>query len=306
MKIEFANGKGLKWMLAILMLLLSIGWLLWNEQNVRIWASFELSRSTPLPDFDARKAAGLSAKRRAALERELFGEVHMWNTQSRRYHGPSGGVAREMRWRSMSDEGYELAHLALRVFEPSTGHMHNPMSALRRLSELARQGDVGAMCMISDIALRLPARGGINWSLQEKEGRAWMRVGAEAGHPECLALLGIRLIGGVDQFPLEVDRGMNMLFEAIRQGYAYWSGSLAYHFKELGLDVDGNRRLVYCWQYQDAKHSFIEPDMALKIYARNAMPPNRREALLRELEQLRNWRPAIEECIDLSERLRRN
>src|SRR5690606_30991149 len=135
---------------------------------------------------DAGKAASLSPERRAEWERELFNEVPMWNTQSRRYQEPNGRLEREMRWRAMAEGGYELAHLALRVFEPRSVHMHNPWPALMRIDELARQGDAGAMCLYATIATRLPERGGIDWSPQRAQARFWMMKGVEMSHPECL------------------------------------------------------------------------------------------------------------------------
>lgn len=289
-----------KWPAIGLVLLLAIGLAWWNEQNIRIWASFELSRRTPLPDFDAGKAAGLSAERRAALERELFGEVHMWNTQSRSYHGPNGGIEREMRWQAMADDGYELAHLALKVFEPSTGHMHNPIPALERLDELARKDDSGAMCLFASMVIHLPDRGGIDWSPYHKLKNAWMKRGADMGHPQCLIALGGRLMAGSDGQPLNVQHGMNMIFGAIKKGYTHGVGSLSLLSERRGLDKAGNRREMYCWDYQASQYSYHDPDLTLRVYMQSEAPTEQREGLLRELGQLRRWRPALEECIELT------
>lgn len=294
--------RGRKWTAIVLALLLGIGLISWSEQNIRIWASFVLWREAPLPKFDAGKAASLSPERRAEWERELFNEVPMWNTQSRRYQEPNGRLEREMRWRAMAEGGYELAHLALRVFEPRSVHMQNPLPALKRLEELALQGDAGAMCLFVAIVNRLPERGGIDWSPQEAKARFWMQKGAELAHPACRIQLGARLQSGVDGFAQDVPRGRALLYQALRSGYLGAAGSIRNYFDAQGLDVARNRRLTYCWGYHAAKIRFIDADLFLLVH-RNRARPEQRPALESELHELRKWHPTIEECIDLTDKI---
>lgn len=291
--------RRLKWWVIGCALLLCVCFLGWYEQNIRIWASFELKRATPLPDFDLSKAASLSSARRASLEQELFGEIYMWDTQSRRYHGPGGGLELEMRWRAMANEGLELAQLALMVFEPSTAHMHNPLPALKRLDELARQGEAGAMCLIPVIASRLPERGGIDWSQQIAAARFWMTKGADVSHPVCLAMLGARIQSGTDGFVRDVPRGRAMLFKALNLGYRNAASSFWLYFMQRGLGEFPNRRLAYCWGYQAAKYRNSDADLTLQVYLDKA-GPERRQLLESELREFRAWFPTTEECINLT------
>lgn len=280
-----------------LLLAVSLGW--WNFDTFRIWAFFVQARATPLPVFDAGKAAQLTAARRAELERELFTELYMWNTQSRRYQEPGGLEARERRWREMVDEGYELAYLALTVFEPSTVQVHHPLPALRRLEELAGQGDAGAMCMYSAIVLYMPQRGGIDWSEYRSQARHWMQVGAKAKHPDCLIQLGGRRQAGSDGFAENIPLGRSMLFEALASGYLRAAGSLWGHFDEKGLVDFNSRRLVYCWGFVAASYRFSDADLSLQVY-RNNLPPDQRRLLDAELGLLRNWQPTSDECVNLT------
>lgn len=279
-------------------LLIGIALIWWNEQNIRAWASFVLWRDTPLPEFDASKAASVSPEQRAEWERELFLELPMWNTQSRQYQEPNGRMEREMRWRAMADGGYELAHLALRAFEPSSVHMQNPLPVLERLEQLARQGDAGAMCLISAIVRELPERGGIDWSPQRARARAWMQKGAQLLHPACLIDLGGRLQSGFDGFVKDVPSGRAMLFAALRSGYLNAAVPLWFFFKKAGLNDPRNRKLVYCWGYQAAKFRYSDADLSLQVHMSEASP-DLRHSLESELIALRKWHPTFEECIDL-------
>lgn len=224
----------------------------------------------------------------------------MWNTSSRRYNGPQGVMQRERRWQDMADEGYELAHLVLTVFEPGVRRVHNPVPVLTRLDELARQGDAGAMCLMAAIVMQLPKSVGFDWSPYVERERVWAQKGMELGHPECLAIVGGRLVFGSDGMPKDPRRGMDMMFKAFREGYTFWVGISWMHIRERDLAERSNRRLLYCWQYHDAQQRFIEPETSFKVYLQYKAAAAQRELLMSELEGLRQWHPTIEECIDLT------
>ncbi|QIM51093.1 hypothetical protein [Hydrogenophaga crocea] len=282
-----------------LVLLMAAGLIWWNWQTLCIWAHFVHPFASPRVVFDADKAATLSAERRAEFERELFKEVYMWNTWSRRYNAPDGLVQREARWRAMAAEGFELAYLSLTVFEPSTVQVHNPLPALNRLQTLARQGDAGAMCLFSAISVMLPTRPGVDWSRLRAQARDWMQKGAYLGHPDCFIQLGGRLRTGNDGFRQDVARGTDLLIKALRAGYLRAAGSFWSDIDRQGLDSARNRRLVYCWGYQMAQYESSDADLSLRVY-RNQAPREQQAALDDERNQLRRWHPALDECIALN------
>jgi hypothetical protein len=288
-----------RWVWAGTVLVLVAALIAWNWQTLLIRATMVQDRAQPLPAFDASKAQQLSAERRAELERELFSELWMWNTQSRRYQMPNGLKEREQRWRAMAEEGYELAYLTLQVFEPSTVHTHNPLPVLERLDELARQGDAGAMCLYGGIAFQLPSWA-VDWSPQWNQARIWMEKGAVLKHPQCLIALGGRLINGTDGYSKDFKKGIEMTFNAVRSGYVHGAGALWSHFVKRGLNVDINRRIEYCWGYHLAKYTDSDADLRLKVYAQTEAPFEQRPDLERELNQFREWHPNIEDCIDLT------
>lgn len=301
-RLEFlGTGKTRKWRITGMLVLLAALLIWWNLQTLLVWFYMAQPRANPLPAFDASKATSLSATRRADLERELFTEVYMWNTQSRRYQEPNGRVEREQRWLSMANEGYELAHLALQVFEPSTVQVHNPLPVLKRLDALAQHGDAGAMCLYANVVNQLPEHSGLTWAKQDAQGREWMVKGAELNHPQCLALLGGRMAVGSDGFAKDTQRGTQMQFDAIRRGYPYLAtGSLRLNSKAMGMSDARNRKLVFCWQYHEAKTDFIDASLSFEVY-RDSAPIEQRESLNAELNQLRSWHPSVEECIELTQ-----
>lgn len=290
-----------KWLMLGASAALALTLISWNWQSLIVWATLAQPRANPLPAFDAAKAQHLTAQRRAELEIELFRELWMWNTESRRYQMPNGLKEREQRWLAMAGEGYELAHLTLQVFEPGVGRTHNPLPALERLDELARQGDAGAMCLYGGIAFQLPIWA-VDWTPQWKQSREWVEKGAALRHPQCLIALGGRFISGADGYPKQANRGSEMLFDAIRKGYIHGAKELWVNFVHQGLDKPINRRLEYCWSYHVAKNRFSEADLALKVHAHTDAPPEQRPALEDELNQFRQWHPSIEECIELTQK----
>ena len=135
------------WALAAVVLLLTAALVAWNWQGICIWYNMVPIRGVDeFPTFDPQKAQGLSAERRAELERELFSELWMWNGGSRRYGPPNGRAERQQRWIEMAQEGSELAYLTLKVLPPDS-FARDPRPTLKRLEEMAQHGNSAAMCL---------------------------------------------------------------------------------------------------------------------------------------------------------------
>lgn len=104
-----------------------------------------------------------------------------------------------------------------------------------------------------------------------------------------------------DLRPKDMKLGMNMVFEAIRNGYEHSVGSFKIHFEERGYDDPKNRHVHYCWAYQGAKYREAPADLTFVVYI-NKSTPDQRPALERELNDLRKWQPSIEDCIQLTQK----
>lgn len=293
-----------RWTIAAGVLLLLAALAAWNWQGIRIWYHMDpVGPAYAIPPLDAQKTQSLSAARRAELERELFSELSgygMWNGESRRYQGAEALEQRRQRWEEMAAEGSELAHLALTVLPPGS-FARDPRPTLKRLEAMAQQGDAAAMCLYGSIAFAMDP-GVAVWTAQQARGREWVIKGAELGHPDCLIRLGgWRMSGYVA--PADPKRGSEMIYEALRKGYDYYVGSLQSRAGELKLIDAPSRRLEYCWAYHQAKQSKYDPDLSMKVYINNEAPQQDRARLNQELDQLRQWHPSIEDCIQLTQQI---
>jgi hypothetical protein len=139
----------------------------------------------------------------------------------------------------------------------------------------------------------------VDWTPQRKRAQEWMEKGAKLGHPQCLIALGGRLKAGTDGYSKDLKRGAEMLLDAIQQGYTHGAGSLWSYVAGQGLDNKTSRRLVYCWQYQDAKTDFYDPGISIEVFKDKA-PPEKRAELVGELDALRQWKPSVEDCVGLT------
>ncbi len=198
-----------------------------------------------VPVFDEHKAAQLSPEKRAAYEQELFSQINLWNMGSKHYPDADGIARREARWKEMAADGFELAHITLRVLQPSNGTTYSLRGPMKRLEHLAQKGDVGAMCLM----VRLVTQAAIkqDWRPYQDTYMRWLDEGARLGHPECLLARGGRLLRGTDGYQRDVAEGLAQSFEAHRREYSHGTGALELHFKAKGLaDLDNVKRL-YCW-----------------------------------------------------------
>ena len=281
-----------RWLLAILVLLVALG---------TLWFGWLVRFPWHLKSFDSTKAAQLSPQKRAAYEQELFSEVLHWFDPTTRYPTwePNYYLPREQRWLEMANDGFELAHIALRVLQPSAGVKYNAGPAFKRLEELAEQGDQGAMCMMQSMRIIASPRD-VTPEVIER-AQHWMVKGAELGHPQCLRMLGGRLLRGADGQPQDTQRGKALIFESIQKGYVDSLGVMAQHYKELGYREFSDVKRVYCWRIWGSKvYKVMEPIESVRYSVEQEAPSDKRVGFLNQLNALRDWNPGVEECVALS------
>jgi hypothetical protein len=209
----------------------------------RVWMGMGLT------GFDAAKAKTLSAEQRAAYERELFEELALWDQPSRRHNVSrnEGGLVASMcqrddRWKAMAQDGFELAHLARRVYNPCRNLVFSFKGPLKRLQTLAGDGDVGAMCMMG--ALRDERQ---DLSGFDEVTRRMLESGAAKGHPECLWRMAQRIYPGVDGDKDLLESSLLMAARAASAGAYRAAVHPASHFRTLSrLDLRYVER-AYCW-----------------------------------------------------------
>jgi hypothetical protein len=139
-----------------------------------------------------------------------------------------------------------------------------------------------------------------------KLARHWMVNGAELGHPQCLRNLGGRLMYGSDEQPKDPDQGKALIFESIRKGYVHDLGVLALYYERQGLDDLNNLKVSYCWESQDKNRGIgdhlsdtAQKRMAVAIQLK--VSAAQQEAAMRALKAMADWKPSVQECIELSE-----
>jgi hypothetical protein len=143
-----------------------------------------------LPPFDPARAKALSAEKRSEYNIRFFNEF------ASRNHTRGRGTFEDCKrhdklFREMAAEGYEVAHIALQLYDIGRCRLEGRYyeAARQRLEALAGQGDTAAMCFI------VP---GITITKSGVSGdyARYIRDGAERGQPHCMLGTG----GGEEWF----------------------------------------------------------------------------------------------------------
>lgn len=229
--------RSVLWGLLVSILLISVTWGYIERSH--------LFPRTGLPAFDFQRASQLTAEKRRSYELELYSELQQWNMGSRRYPTVENIQHREARWMEMAADGFELAHITLRVLKPSAGAVYSMRGPLERLEELAVAGDVGAMCLMPGLVNVAAIRH--DWRPYLAKTRQWLFKGASLGHPQCLKELGARFLRGSPGFEKDIPRGLDLEFAARSAGYSHDVGALILHFKDKGSADLNDVRRHYCW-----------------------------------------------------------
>jgi hypothetical protein len=202
-----------------------------------------------LPSF-REQPVPLPQMQLSEYEHELFSELQQWNRPSAR-DPDHGGRSRERRWRQLSDDGLELAHIVLQVLQPDGGYVYPIDGPMRRLEVLAKGGDQGAMCLMITLVDRIKSTAVT--TAQRETARFWLQQGAQRGHPECQLQLGRRLLLGSGGFAKDPEQGLKLEFAARRNGYAHDLDGLISYFQSQWSSSPSELRRLYCWSWIEAQ-----------------------------------------------------
>lgn len=263
--------------------------------------AYELNREhfprLDLPAFDHAKAKNLTPEKRAAYEQELFSELQLWNRGSRKYPTVEDIERREQRWQQMADDGFELAHITLRVLKPKGGLVYSLTGPMKRLEELAEKGDMGAMCLMPGLANRASQKP--DWRAYEERYKPWLLRGAEYGHPQCQIELGRRMLRSVPNFNYDPIRGLQLEFAARRKGYAHDVGALILHYQSKGYAEPENVRRRYCWEIIYSQFWLGDMEQVV-LKSLKAEAERSQRADLRALsEEIEKSKYSLQDCINL-------
>jgi hypothetical protein len=254
-----------------------------------------------LPTFDERKAAELSPAKRAAYEQELFSQIDLWNIGSKHYPDAEGISRREARWKEMAAEGFELAHITLRVLRPSNGTTYSLRWPAKRLQLLAERGDVGAMCLM----VRLVNQAAIkqDWRPYASTAKKWLDEGARLQHPECLLARGERLMAGSADYAQDVRAGLAEVVAGLRKGYSHGADALIPYFKGQGFADRENVKRLYCWssiadQFWTGDKYLTRTGVLISQLQQQLPPPDAKD-WQQFIETLRESKYSVNDCINL-------
>lgn len=127
-----------------------------------------------LGTFDPATARKLSPDKRREYDVRFFNEMFVKNDH------PTD--SRYQLFKRMADEGFEVAHLALRLFDIRLGGDRYRPEAWPRLKALAAEGDLSAVCLHAKYAYVFDPK------LDQRVVFDAVRGAAEAGHPHCSGL----------------------------------------------------------------------------------------------------------------------
>lgn len=265
--------------------------------------AYELNREhfprLDLPAFDHTKAKGLTPEKRAAYEQELFSELQQWNRGSRKYPTLEDIERREQRWQQMADDGFELAHITLSVLKPKGGLVYSLSDPMKRLVELAEQGDAGAMCLMPGLVGKATLK--LNTDAYAATYKSWLERGAAIGHPECQKALGGRLLRGVDGYEQSTSRGLSLIFAARRSGYAHDVGALILHYERKGYADPANVRRLYCWRTIYSQFWFGDMESVVLLNLQAEAGRSKRPDLQALHEELKQSKYSLQDCINLGQ-----
>jgi len=193
--------------------------------------------------FEQTKARRLDPQVRQAYEQELFEELALWKTVSKRFPDGedmqsflSAKCARDQRWKVMAKEGFELAHIARQVQNPCGNMVFSSKGPMRRLQRLAEGGDVAAMCMMGSIDDPRQDLGPLAQVRSEMVER-----GAALGH------LSRWTYPGLDGDPQAVAQSLSLAARAVEGGAYRAAGVPLRHFRRLSRQDPSFDERAYCW-----------------------------------------------------------
>jgi hypothetical protein len=265
--------------------------------------AYELNREhlprLDLPAFDHAKAKALTREKRAAYEQELFSELQQWNRGSRKYPTLEDIERREQSWQQMAEDGFELAHITLSVLKPKGGLVYSLSGPMKRLVELAEQGDAGAMCLMPGLVGKATVK--LDTDRYEPIYERWLARGTELRHPECMKLSGGRLLVGVPGFKRDAKQGLELEFAARRAGYAHDAGALILHYQSKGYSDPANVRRLYCWRVIYSQFWLGDMERVVLQNLQAEAQRSQRTDLQNVYEELKKSNYSLQDCINLGQ-----
>lgn len=131
----------------------------------------------------------MTEEKRRLYDLQLINELETYNQNSERCIGDPNkpdavGKCRVAFFKQLAAEGYEMADIAVKIFDPIRGEIRKDRAAYERLRKLAVAGDKSALCFAPRIFVSHLGREG--WPYTIETEMKFNKQGVAQGLPLCL------------------------------------------------------------------------------------------------------------------------
>ncbi len=186
--------------------------------------------------YDASKAPSLSEERRRELDILLANEMETYNTNTERckidLNKPSAPfICRVAFFKQLAAEGYEVADIVDKIFNPLKGVIKKDRAAYERLRELADAGDKSALCFAPRIYMWFLYDSGWPYTLETE--MKYNQKGVKQGLPLCLLNESNYYSEGLNGFPKDLKMAHQRAIEGASAGLYFGQLLLFIEYQEL-------------------------------------------------------------------------
>lgn len=218
--------------------------------------------------YDVSKAPLLTEEKRRVMDIMLANELETYNTNTERCKGdpnkPSAvGECRVAFFKQLAEEGYEIADIADKIFDPLRGDIRKDRAAYERLRQLADAGDKSALCFAPRIFIHHLSYEG--WPYTIETEMRYNKLGAAQGLPLCLLNEALFYREGTNGFPMDLKMTHKLALDAATEGlYLAQYLLLIDYEKSIGITKADYRyknsdlptiRKALCWGRLASMHS---------------------------------------------------
>lgn len=219
--------------------------------------------------YDPVKAPLLSEEKRREFDIQLANELATYNTNTTRCEHalPKVGIddvseCRETFFREQAAQGYEVADIVARIYQPRKGRIEQNRESYERLRRLADAGDKSALCFSPYVFGQMGQK---EWPPYTGESESiYTKRGMALNLPLCAINEFYSYWNGVDGYPEDRQLAHQRLLQAAKAGLYFGHEQLFSEYSREGFDNLHTIRKALCWGRLASHHS---PSAGLWNYA---------------------------------------
>lgn len=218
--------------------------------------------------YDASKAPLLTEEKRRAMDIMLANELETYNTNTERckfdLNNPYAPFeCRVAFFKQLAAEGYEMADIADKIFNPLRGEIRKDRAAYERLRQLADAGDKSALCFAPRIFIWFLQD--TDWPYTAESEMKYNKQGVAQGLPLCILNEAYSYQHGESGYPKNLNKAHPLALKAASAGlYGGHQFLFIEHKQSLGIYKTNYRykdndfptiRKALCWGRLAGHHS---------------------------------------------------